>query len=151
MAYNARETIALHEGRSTNARRKYPLDDEEERYLVLNLAASQGLLVVLGFAGALVLTGFASGDWPQAVFGFGWIRSVVDAMTANLPYTAIAGLALACLFLAVAIAHAVYDFTELLIERRKMSHEPDYFHGSVPNRIILDAIEKEQHRDQDDR
>lgn len=255
------------EGGSTNARRKYPLDDGEERSLVLNLAASQGLLVLLGFAGAAVLAGLTSGDWAHSVFGFGWIGTVVDAVTTGLPYAPAVGLALACAFLAlawageriasgsgpgrdsilstrrgingelprlpvsalavlmaltgfaeellfrfaaiglllygsllfmpptlgaivavfvssfvfwlshvryrdfwssaltliiavmlgvaylvtgsllaVAVAHAAYDFAELLIERRKMVREPDYFGGETPNRVILDAMDQAQNR-----
>lgn len=42
-----------------NARDRYPLDENEERHLVANMALSQGLLLLIGFAGAIALTGLA--------------------------------------------------------------------------------------------
>ncbi len=254
-----------------SARNRYPLDGHEARSLVANLAVSQGILLLAGFAGAIVLTGLASGNWEQTVFGSEWIRSVVVSLSANPAQAAVAGAALALVLLALAwtcerwalrspsgrkaviatrqgingemprlpasaivvlmvltgfteellfrfvllglllygfslfvpsllaaivavfvssfvfwiahvryrdfwssalilalavllnvaylatgslllvvIAHAGYDLVTLFAERRKMVREPDYFHGKIPNRIILDATEQTQNREDSD-
>ncbi len=254
-----------------NARDRYPLDENEERRLVASMALSQGLLLLIGFAGAIAITGLTSGDWAQTVFGSAWIRSIVSSLTESPAQATVAGAALALVLLAlawtcerwalrsvsgrkavlatrqgvngemprlpasaivvlmvltgfteellfrfvllglllygfslfvppllaaiiavfvssfvfwiahvryrdfwssaltlalavllnvaylatgslllVAIAHAGYDLVTLFAERRKMVREPDYFHGKIPNRIILNAIEQAQNRGDSD-
>lgn len=39
--------------------------------------------------------------------------------------------------LVVALAHAVYDFVQVIIERWRMSRDEDYFDGKVPNSEML--------------
>lgn len=49
-------------------------------------------------------------------------------------------------YLAVAAAHAIYDLANLLIERRRMEREPDYFGGKAPDSVmseIIDSHDKE--------
>lgn len=51
-----------------------------------------------------------------------------------------------CSYLTVAAAHALYDLVELLIERRRMAREPDYFGGKAPDSVmseIIDSHDKE--------
>lgn len=46
--------------------------------------------------------------------------------------------------LAVAFTHALYNFIDTLSERHSIMTEPDYYHGKVPSRAILDEIERLQ-------
>lgn len=43
--------------------------------------------------------------------------------------------------LSVMFAHAVYNVLELMIERYKMAHEADYFHGKAPQNAIAELVE----------
>ena len=44
--------------------------------------------------------------------------------------------------LVVMVAHALYDFIDLLIERYRMMKEPDYFDGNVPNDLVSGSQNK---------
>lgn len=44
-------------------------------------------------------------------------------------------------YLTVAAAHTLYDFVNLLIERRRMTHEPDYFGGEAPDSVMSEIID----------
>lgn len=44
-------------------------------------------------------------------------------------------------YLIVAVAHTLYDFVSLLIERRRMTHEPDYFGGKAPDNVMSEIID----------
>lgn len=246
-----------------SVRTKYPLDSQEESTLIVNLALTQLLLLLGGIIGAMIICGMLTGDWQDAVLGFGWADMIAASVTA-LPWdqTIAAGLALAAVFyfvdwlvenqamksddgrqaiidarqgvngelarlscpmivlllcmagiaeellfrfallgglqilcdffmptwmasltalivasfffwlshvryrdfwsslvvlilafalgiaflasgsvLVTALAHAVYDLADVFAERWKMSSDPDYFCGTVPSRVILDAAE----------
>lgn len=36
---------------------------------------------------------------------------------------------------------ALYDFANLLIERRRMTREPDYFGGKVPDNVMSEIVD----------
>lgn len=44
-------------------------------------------------------------------------------------------------YLTLAAAHTLYDFANLLIERRRMTHKPDYFDGKVPDSVMSEIID----------
>jgi membrane protease YdiL (CAAX protease family) len=44
-------------------------------------------------------------------------------------------------YLTVAAAHTLYDIVNLLIERRRMTHEPDYFGGKAPDNVMSEIID----------
>lgn len=83
-----------------SVREKYPLEKDEANTLVANLALTQALLLLGGVAGAMVVSGLATGEWISAIFRFGWARAIGQSVCA-LPLwpTLGAGLGLAAAFL----------------------------------------------------
>lgn len=67
-----------------------------------------------------------------AVFGIGAVFGVVFMLTSSL--------------LTVIVAHFLYDFGDILLERRRMETDPDYFAGKVPTRAVLDLMDQAEQR-----
>ena len=97
------------------------------------IAVSQAFIPgVLSLAAAVIIAAgvFAlmhaqyNGAWTLSiVFGIGIVFGGAWIYTDNL--------------LVVIVAHALYDFIDMQIERHHMTHEPDYFEGKVPNYILV--------------
>ena len=84
---------------------KYPLDPAEEQLLRDNLAASQALLLLLGVAGCVLVSGLSDGKWLAALAGFGWARVIAEALVAlDVPQALLLGLGMAAAFLLVGTA-----------------------------------------------
>jgi membrane protease YdiL (CAAX protease family) len=129
----------------------------------LGLGTMLLLMITVGLAEELL---FRVGiiDLARALFGLVWDGPVATAAAVALSAVVFAivhgqygrtwaqvtvlilGLLLDALYahtgsyLTVAAAHALYDFANLLIERRRMTHEPDYFGGKVPDSLMSEII-----------
>lgn len=58
-----------------------PLELEEKKRLLLHLPLVQLLLLVIGTVGAVIATGFASGDWSATIFNFLWAQHLAESFT----------------------------------------------------------------------
>jgi membrane protease YdiL (CAAX protease family) len=130
----------------------------------LGLGTMLLLMVVVGLAEELL---FRVGiiDLARALFGLVWDGPVVTAAAVALSAVVFAvvhgqygqtwakatvlilGLLLGALYvhtgsyLTLAAAHALYDFANLLIERRRMTREPDYFGGKAPDSVMSEIVD----------
>lgn len=76
-----------------------PLDEDEAWALATNVLLTQGILLLAGIVLSVVACGVLSGDWHDAVIGFGWLHMIADSLTRySLATVLICGCLLAAAF-----------------------------------------------------
>ena len=117
--------------------------------LVFRLALLGGLWVGLGMVMPTGLAGL--GALVASTFVF-WLAHVRYRDFWSSALVLALGLVLGLAFMVsgslavVAVAHGAYDLADVLVERRKMARDPDYFLGPAPDRVLLDLVEEEERR-----
>lgn len=157
-----KRALSSEEGRAAVMRSRQSINGEMPRVPLLALIV---LMTLTGIAEELLFRYVIFGLAQQLLTPLlpGFVAAVIGLVISSVAFflahggrpelatsgTFLLGVAFGVAYLAtgslaiVALAHALYDLLVLLVRRRQMRRDPDYFGGPAPQRVVMDEPDED--------